>query len=105
MKNVSVKNWSILSLILLGASAVTAAVMPDKANKRFVDGTLLQNSATSPFIGGVWSCVPGGNGSCTASATVSTQASQVDSIVSGQQTENNTSLEALGIGVNSVLKP
>ena len=32
MKNLSIKKWSVLGLVLLGASAVTAAILPANKN-------------------------------------------------------------------------
>ncbi|MCF6402116.1 hypothetical protein L3C95_04475 [Chitinophaga filiformis] len=48
MKKISVKNISLLGLVLMAASAATAAIIPDKSNaRRANNGTLRGNSATA----------------------------------------------------------
>ncbi|MCF6402115.1 hypothetical protein L3C95_04470 [Chitinophaga filiformis] len=42
MKKVSVKNLSLLGLVLMAASAVTAAVVPDKSNARRINNGSLR---------------------------------------------------------------
>jgi len=64
MKKVSVKNLSLLGLVLMAASAVTAAVVPDKSNgRRPNNGTLRAFSATAAGLDqdaaqAVISCIP-----------------------------------------------
>ncbi|SDG48939.1 hypothetical protein [Chitinophaga filiformis] len=83
MKRVSVKNLSLLGLVLMAASAVTAAVMPDKSNnKRVNNGTLRAFSNGDSVNEDVISCVivsGGGVNSCTVSGTATTAAgAQID---------------------------
>lgn len=51
MEKISIKNFSLLALVLMAASAVTAAIVPDKANsKRVNNGTLRAFSATAGSV-------------------------------------------------------
>jgi hypothetical protein len=79
MKKVSVKNLSLLGLILTAASAVTAAVVPDKADgKRLNNGTLRAFSATNAGVdqdaaAAVISCLAlSGAASCTVTVQSNT---------------------------------
>jgi len=100
MKKVSVKNMSLLGLVLMAASAVTAAVIPDKSDsKRTNNGTLRANTGEQAAENqpNVISCIfitGGGVNSCTVSATITTGTGQVESLVNGQQTDGNTSQTA-----------
>lgn len=68
MKNLSAKNWSILSLLLVSASAVTAAITPSKDKEaRFSDGILKNGTA----VGHVTCTLRTGGTACIA-ATGST---------------------------------
>lgn len=63
MKKVSVRKLSVLGMVLMAASAVTAAVLPSKASDVKRDGsannaTLISASGVTPGGGGVKSCVP-----------------------------------------------
>jgi len=99
MKNVSFKKISILGLVLMGASAVTAAMLPGKASVKVEDaddGTLTNNlqSTTNTNL----TCVADDTGvivSCNVSATITTGVgnSFVDLDGNGtDQTEGNTSV-------------
>jgi len=98
---------SLLGLVLMAASAVTAAVLPDKADgKRTNNGTLRANSNTVNGPAGVVSCFDDEDtvDSCTATASITTGSGQDDSTVNGLQTQGNTSQTAAQAGdQNSVL--
>lgn len=75
MQKTTVKKLSILGLVLMGASAVTAAIMPNKAEnkdaQKFANGSLTRNSLLNA----------GGNGAdpsmtCTADTGAIVQACQ-----------------------------
>lgn len=77
MKKLSVKKLSILGLVLMAASAVTAAVLPtkntdDKQVNSIDDATLVSNSGLTPGAGGIRSCVPDGVGDVVFSCNIST---------------------------------
>lgn len=101
MEKISMKKLSVLGLILMTASAVTAAILPSK-NSRFADsGTLRTGLAVTDDGAAVKTCITnadGGNPSCTktiGSSAVSTAgASGGQSLVSGGQTVGNTSQTA-----------
>jgi len=99
MKNVSLRKISILGLVLMGASAVTAAILPNNSSAKIEDaddGTLTKNiqSTTGTNV----TCVADDTGvivSCNVSATITTGAvnSFVDLDGNGtDQTEGNTSV-------------
>lgn len=80
MQKVSVKKLSILGIVLMAASAVTAAIIPSKPdeNVRFAAGSLTQNSAPGGGIVSSWTCeldtTPGSiNNLCNVSATDTTE--------------------------------
>jgi len=106
MGKVSLKTMSLLGLVLMAASAVTAAVMPRNFDrKRMNNGTLRFSS----FSGGgaLATCFDDVDtvDSCTATVgTATTLAGQDDSTVNGLQTQGNTSQTASQAGdQNSVL--
>lgn len=83
MGKVSFRKLSVLGLILMGASAVTAAILPDKAdNKRISNnnGTLRPESNSIGGPGGVFSCFDDVDtfDSCTATAEVFTTTTHGD---------------------------
>lgn len=100
MKKVSIKNLSLLSLVLMAASAVTAAVLPGKTNgKAPNNGTLRQFSATvagadQDALQGVLSCIPEQDTvqSCTATAVTGTTTANTSRDANGLQTDGNTSV-------------
>jgi hypothetical protein len=112
MKKVSVKNLSLLGIVLTAASAVTAAVIPDNSDaKRAKNGELRLYSATAQGTDrdapeAIVSCVQvSGAVVCTASASNTTTGVfdeqsliQIGSIF--YQTVGNTSQN----GVQSVLQ-
>lgn len=117
MKKVSVKNLSLLGLVLMAASAVTAAVVPDKSDsKRVNNGTLRNFSATDAgadrdAVQNILSCIAIASGiSCTATASNTTTGAFQDQsrLLVGEfyyQTLGNTSDTALVTGEqNSVLQ-
>lgn len=111
MKRVSIKNLSLLGLVLMAASAVTAAVLPDKSNgKRAHSGSLRVNSGAggsepNPVT---YSCVADDPDdtvfTCTltaASQSTGTGGTLVVINDRNYQTIGNTSV---GAGANSVLQ-
>ena len=115
MKKISVKNLSLLGLVLMGASAVTAAVASDKSNtRRANNGTLRINSGISADgLAAVVSCSPrsGSAFSCTATDATLTSVGTPDeslTVINGlnYQTIGNTSQTNPndGIDQNSVLQ-
>ena len=101
MKSVSIKNLSLLGVVLMAASAVTAAIMPDKTEgKRVKNGQLLGNSASVGGPAGVLSCKAVLNGQqCTATVGTLTTAAAADSYTvinnHNYQTIGNTSQDGL----------
>jgi hypothetical protein len=71
MKKVSIKNLSLLGLVLMGASALTAAILPkENAKKLYVEGDFLQVSASANNTP-QFTCRTGNNlFNCDFSATV-----------------------------------
>ena len=69
MKKVSIKNLSLLGLVLLGASAVTAAIMPKEDSKKVLaNGQIALNSDGAGNER--WTCEAGGaNPDCDYTAT------------------------------------
>lgn len=119
MKKVSVKNLSLLGLVLMAASAVTAAVVPDKSSgKRANNGTLRLFSATAAGADqdapqAQLSCIPEIESvmSCTATASNTTtgaflQSSRLQIGTLYYDTVGNTSQTNPNDGVdqNSVLE-
>src|SRR5688572_2454943 len=102
MKKLAIKKLSVLGLVLMAVSAVTAAVLPNKSDLRHGNdnGTLrtgIETDDASPLR----TCVTNDNGGaavCTitaASAAASTDAvAGGESTVSGFQTQGNTSQTA-----------
>ena len=100
MEKVSLRKLSVLGLVLMAASAVTAAVAPNKADDKRVsnnNGTLrpLSNSIGGPAV---FSCIDDVDtvDSCTATATATTTAgdannSAVTQGINQVQTTRNTS--------------
>ena len=92
MKNISWRRFSILGLVLMGASAVTAAVLPDKSAEPLdVLGSLTVSTAGgNPAI---LSCTVTNNVTTPCNVTqgtISTAGSAADSLVGLFQTSNNT---------------
>lgn len=58
MEKVIIRRFSILGLILTGASMVTAAVIPDRKSSSLKNGTLRAQSATLFGPAGIVSCIP-----------------------------------------------
>lgn len=90
MKSTSVKKWTILGLVLMAASAVTAAVLPSNTSTK-VTGALADDSG-SGGAGATLSCVTG-SGACTLTA-LSDSTNVTDTFSTGQefQTDGNTSV-------------
>lgn len=100
MKKVSVRRLSVLGVVLMAASAVTAAILPSKADGKFVNnGTLRTGVATdddSPVA--LKTCVTNADGgAAVCTKTAGSTAASTDGISGGQstvdglQTINNTS--------------
>lgn len=94
---------SILGMVLLAASAVTAAILPDKTAKTTEganDGTLLTAGTDDPGKTCVTDSIDDNIYSCNRSvgATVTTAAQGVESYTgeNNDQTQSNTSDSALG---------
>jgi hypothetical protein len=100
MRKVSIKNWSLLGLVLMAASAVTAAVLPNKSDRKITNNGTLRNNSGGNGAAGVFSCIPHDTAvSCTAN-TATNSAASLDG--DGKQTVNNTSRTTLGVA-NSVV--
>jgi len=86
MKNVSIKKLSLLGLVLTGASAITAAVLPKNEPKK-TTGTLV----ASVGAGGVQqlTCVAG-TGACTLTASVTTVSGATSTTGGGVGVRTNT---------------
>lgn len=86
------KRVSILSLVLLGASAVTAAIIPNKSSDLRVQGSI-SNAGTDA---GAVTCTPTDivdNAACnasTAAGSATTAAGQANSFEGAAQTVGNT---------------
>ena len=94
MEKMSIKKWSVLGLVLMGASAVTAAVLPSKNNINET-GALVPQSGDGAGSALIFSCRPG-DGDCTLTAnsdsTVNVnQGVTTFSTGAGMQTQGNTS--------------
>jgi hypothetical protein len=85
MQKVSLKKLSILGLVLLAASAVTAAIS-DNSDKKLSNNGVLQGS---PDTDDGNTCIGAGS-QCTRTLSATTGADG-DSYAGGQQTINNTS--------------
>ncbi|MBW8686329.1 hypothetical protein [Chitinophaga rhizophila] len=91
MKQISWRRMSVLGIVLMGASAVTAAVLPNKTEARDSVGSLTQSTANGLAI----SCTVTGSvgAACNVTAgtltTVGTGA-DAESIAQTPQTANNT---------------
>jgi hypothetical protein len=83
MKQLSIKKWSALGLVLMAASAVTAAVLPSKSNakddaKEFARGVLTPTSSgqdTCTGSGSACNRTAGSATSATGGATSATDTS------------------------------
>lgn len=88
------RKYSILGLVLIGASAVTAAVLP-KNEPRKVDNGVLQDTNT-PTVSGQQTCKPGeGAFNCTYTVTdgvlsTTTAAGNGPSRIAGQTVTTDT---------------
>lgn len=99
MKKKSLKRISVLGLVLLIASAVTAAILPNQSNnKEFINSadnaTLISNSGLTPGASGIRSCVPDNAGDAyftchLSSATVTGSASEGILVVTVGNTSNS----------------
>lgn len=99
MRQKSLKKLSVLGLILLSASAVTAAILPNKSGfKELINSednaTLVSNSGLTPGASGIRSCVPDNAGdeyyTChLSSATVTGLASEGILVVTVGNTSNS----------------
>lgn len=114
MKKTVIKRFSILGLILTIASAVTAAIIPERKSYSLKNGTLRARSATLFGQDGIFSCIPDAFDTfytCTATADTVTsivtraistfdESICVDDFYQMWQTINNTSQD----GRQSVLQ-
>jgi uncharacterized protein (DUF2147 family) len=97
MKSLSLRKLSMLGLVLMAASAVTAAILPDKAPKAKVEGddngTLREDQT-----GSVVTCVArDGAASCNVTVGTTTTGNQGNSftgLLNTDQTQTNTSQSA-----------
>lgn len=103
MKNISLRKVSILGLVLLATSAVTAAILPDNASKTKVAEGDDNGSLRADFTNDGVTCVPGEGLSCNITVgTTSTfhgEVNQGDSFTgagNGIQTLTNTSQSGIG---------
>ena len=84
MKNVSIRKFSVLGLVLMAASAVTAAFIP--ANKEARETGVLVDTNT-PRVSGQLTCIVGsGEPACNLTASATTGA------VGNSSLNQNTSL-------------
>lgn len=96
----SPKKLSLLGLVLMGASAVTAAIIPNKPEAKFDQGGSLTqaNGTADPAAGDEWSCTitNGQKAACNITATTETTDDAVENNsftnedVNPRQTANNT---------------
>jgi hypothetical protein len=94
MKNISLRSFSVLGVVLMGVSAVTAAVLPNKSDSKSLvnNGSLTAANTLDAGIA-VLSCTATAQigTPCTVTVgTATTQSGQVNSTVDGIQTVNNT---------------
>ena len=96
MNTMSVKKFSFLGMILIGASAVTAAILPSKSksdNSRFAANGRLQASANGPSGGNALTCRAQVSGSFSCFDTaVGTGAADSKTTVSGNTSATLTGL-------------
>jgi hypothetical protein len=88
MKRSSIKKLSILSLVLIGASAVTAAVLPKSDSKDDLSGQLVvtsDNGVGQDLAVGDNTCIPNGT-ACDPNTATAT--STVGGIKAGTSTSN-----------------
>jgi hypothetical protein len=86
MQKVSLKKLSILGIVLLAASAVTAAISEKSDKKVSNNGLLLGVNDTDDG-----NTCRGVGSQCTATLSATTAENAIDSTVNGRQTINNTS--------------
>lgn len=97
MQKVSARKLSVLGMVLMAASAVTAAVLPTKSNDakqvNSVDNaTLVSNSGLTPGAGGIRSCIADQQGDVVFSCHLTVNsATGGASEVLGNRTAGNTS--------------
>ena len=101
MQKLSIKKISILGMVLLAASAVTAAVIPSKSDKsiKAVDGSLTQTSDDNQLSS--VTCNPDSDSqisqqACTASSGNATNPSATTAGSVGSSNQTNSSQEVLG---------
>ncbi|SHM37134.1 hypothetical protein [Chitinophaga sp. CF418] len=93
MKNISWRRFSVLGIVLMGASAVTAAVLPNKTDSKPLDVTGSLTLAGTFDGVAVFSCTITAviTAPCTVtSGSATTVGTAANSFVSGFQTVNNT---------------
>lgn len=114
MERKSIRQMSILGVVLMVASAVTAAVVPDKPadnqTNSLNDGKLLINSGAGGSLGSpVVSCVAGASPfACHITSSGTGAATVVITAQGGEYTtQNNTSLSRTGVAgdTTSILIP
>jgi len=93
MKKLSWQRISILGVVLMGASAVTAAVLPSKAASHDASGGSLTAAGTKDGTVAVLSCTFTADAATPCTVTVgsaTTISGAANSFVDGFQTVNNT---------------
>jgi hypothetical protein len=87
MQKVSAKKLSVLGLVLMAASALTAAIVPNSSNKILSDGTLKDAVDPASNDGGnvVNTCIPR-SGANSCNVTAGTKSSTAGEGVNGQST-------------------
>jgi hypothetical protein len=69
MKKMSIKNLSLLGLVLMGASAVTAAILPKTSTNVRASGVLVDDSTDIDGVDGQLTCKQGVADNCDFTAT------------------------------------
>jgi hypothetical protein len=104
MKETSIRNWSILGLVLMTASTIAAAIVPGNPNGKVANNGTLRVSDESLLV---YTCIPQSSAmSCTATLVTNTTTSSFDSFdANSLQTIGNTSQTDANDGLdwNSVL--
>lgn len=101
MQKLSLRKFSILGLVLMAASAVTAAMIPDKSDKKTINLAPGSITDTSSINGGgaisSITCAPDSNDTisdcaCTASTSIDSLTTDVGQVSSNSEdsTEDNT---------------
>lgn len=85
MKKETMRKYSLLGMVLIGASAVTAAVLPKSEDKKTNDGNIAVTTN-----GGENTCVPGSADVCTVTANSVTPGVGSRTSAAGVQTSSIT---------------